>query len=402
MSINNYSKCTNFALAFLILFISTSFRFLEIFAIGLIVINILFYKSHFKECNLIFKENRRLIYTMLFLPIISLIIGLIHLDGRIFGIALTFFVPFLALLSLKYVRPSVRLLLVSLILSCIITLFEVTCSVSHNASRFNPTIYNTIYSGLFVSSLASITLYIVFYFLQQKKYSLSFVFIVCLLVEFIACFYMASKGAILYLLFAAFVIPFFFVAWKKYILCALCFLALFIGAFEFNKDSSYVTRMSSMVHSVLAADNGDYEKSSTDSTDIRLQLYRASIICASEHLTGCNPDQAKHVKQQLIQEGKITKTAAMYKHFHSDFFNSLGKMGILGVLAWVLFWGSLFKLVVRERRLIMSLSAVLIISFFINALFDSMMAYGKGEVFLLALAISAAMFSNKFLPKKSS
>ena len=399
MKIETYSKYTNYLLAFGLVFLLTAVRTIEILAIGLILLNIIFYTKNVRMCHKLFKENRKLVLSLLLLPIYSLIMAIIHLDGRLMSIPLLFFAPFILILSLNYITLKRDLLLGSLIIGAIITIVEIVIAIHSGIVRFDPTYYNTIYSGLFSSTIAACSFYFMIIHLEKKKYLLAIAMMFVFVVTSAACLYMASKGAIVYLFIAILCIPFFLLSWKKMIIFVTCTLFIIFLLFMGFKNTHTVQRFSEMIQSI---ESSETNQALATSTEIRLQLYRASIICAKEHpFIGCNIEQAYVIKKNLMNEHKASLRAVNYKHFHSDFFNSLGKMGIIGAIFLCIFWISLFMFFIIKRddsvkrKLSFNISVLLMISFFINSLFDSMMAYGKGVMFLALVIILASAFKGQ-------
>ncbi|QIV95990.1 O-antigen ligase [Allofrancisella inopinata] len=399
MNVKAYSRCTNYLLAFGLIFLLTPLRTIEILAVSLILLNIFFYIKNIKECNKLFKENRRFIFLLLLLPIYSLVMALIHLDGRLMAIPLVFFIPFILIMSLNYITLQKSLFLICILIGAIITLIEVLIAVHSGAVRFDPTYYNTIYSGLFSSTEAACCFYFMILFLENKEYLLSTLMFFVFVVMSVACLYMASKGAIICLLIAIFCIPFFLLNWKKIILFVTCSVFIVGVLFTGFKNSSYVERFSEMFHSIEISENNQVLSTSTG---IRLQLYRASLICAKQHpFIGCNIEQAHTIKEDLMEKNQASLLAVEFQHFHSDFFNSLGKMGVVGAIFWCIFWVSTFAFFLLQRgenteiKLSFNISILLIVTFFINSLFDSMMAYGKGVMFLALVVIFAAAFNKQ-------
>jgi O-antigen ligase len=188
-------------------------------------------------------------------------------------------------------------------------------------------------------------------------------------------------------------------SWKKIVLFITFAILIVFLLFTGFKNSSTVQRFSEMGQSI---ESSEKIQPLATSTGIRLQLYRASLICAKKHpLIGCNIEQARMIKENLVKKNLASNDAVHYQHFHSDFFNSLGKMGIVGAVFWCLFWIGIFTFFILQRvngtkrKITFNISVLLVMSFFVNSLFDSMMAYGKGVMFLALVIILAAAFKRE-------
>jgi O-antigen ligase len=74
------------------------------------------------------------------------------------------------------------------------------------------------------------------------------------------------------------------------------------------------------------------------SIGLRLQMWELGAhIIKDNWLTGVGHEGQKKIKEQMIQEGRYTKEAAHYVHYHNQWINDLAKYGVLGLSLTILF-----------------------------------------------------------------
>ena len=392
-----FSTINTIIVCFLLTFMFTPVNTLGIGTAAFIVNGVILYIFNFKNCNNLFIKNIYFILVAVAFPIVMIAINLVlhdDLSSYLLRVNLTLIpIPFLGLLIYNFNSISnFKPIRIAFAIGILVALVRAIISYKLGSPRFyDAAKYSTIYSGMFSSIYASSCLYIFLDSFKNKKVILSWLSLFAFLIMAFVCLYIASKGAIVTLIFMCFIIlKRFFNLSKTFIIFILGWMVITGVYAVIVPNNTLISRFRESSHSINNFIKD--KKQLPSSTGLRIQFYEEALICFREHpIVGCSDKQVVELKKKLISEGKQDPQVLDFNHFHSDFFNTIGRAGIIGLFAWLLFWGSLIWFVFKLQKTVankslLGISLTIFLSVIGNSLFETMTYRNVGTMsFLLAI-----------------
>lgn len=202
-----------------------------------------------------------------------------------------------------------------------------------------------------------------------------------------------TRGGWIYLVLFSMCFFYFLVLGRKKNLCLNVFFTLLISLLIiYSFQDSIETRLDQTYTNIE-----DYFQHDNPNTSIglRFELWHVSLQQFLDNpILGSARSGFLDKKEQLVDEGRVTSNALMFKHAHSDFFWTIGSKGLLGVLTLYGLYAFLvyfYYINTKDRRVrLYALSGLTVVSsYFIYGLSESFfsMKLGIGYFIILNLIL---------------
>lgn len=403
------NQLNNFCLVLAVFFLPVHLNFNNIFITCFICLNLLllFFENRAYKWSLI-KQSKWLL-TLVSLPFLLNAAGLIYTDEIVEGFNYTIrAVPFLCLPLISLINPEVftkniKKLGFALVLGCLfVTIYSWSSAIVdiYNQDKSIKELFGPLYSHHNLikalslhSAYLSICIYtavgfLVFIYkeLNMRKKLISVV-IICLLIFFM--FHLLSRNAIFYFLSASVV---FLISKKNWgLLISGSVIVIILAILAFNVKHNYLR---DRIYNSL---NLFEKKTQFSKKDDRFDRLSASYeIFKNKPIFGYGTAaESKHRRLVFLQNNdKI----AYERNFnaHNQFFEYLSTYGVVGGLAYILFFGGLFLQVLKQKN---GFFIYVFTGLFFACITESVFERSQGVVYTaasIALLISCKLYDNTY------
>lgn len=395
------NQLNNFCLVLAVFFLPVHLNFNNIFITCFICLNLilLFFENRAYKCGLI-KQSKWLL-TLVSIPFLLNAAGLIYTDELVEGFNYTIrAIPFLCLPLISLINPEVftkniKKLGFALVLGCLfVTIYSWSSAIVdiYNQDKsikelFGPLYshHNLIKSLSLHSAYLSICIYtsvgfLVFIYKElnmQKK--LISVVIICLLIFFM--FHLLSRNAIIYFLSASVV---FLISKKNWgLLISGSVIVIILAMLAFNVKHNYLR---DRIYNSL---NFFEKKTQFSKKDDRFDRLSASYeIFKHKPIVGYGTAaESKHRRQIFKNKGDTIAYERNY-NAHNQFFEYLSTYGIIGGIAFIIFFLGLFQIILNNRN---AFFTYVFIGLFFACVTESVFERSQGVVYtalIIALMLS--------------
>lgn len=395
------NQLNNFCLVLAVFFLPVHLNFNNILITCFICLNLLllFFENRAYKCGLI-KQSKWLL-TLVSIPFLLNAAGLIYTDELVEGFNYTIrAIPFLCLPLISLINPEVftkniKKLGFALVLGCLfVTIYSWSSAIVdiYNQDKsikelFGPLYshHNLIKSLSLHSAYLSICIYtsvgfLVFIYKElnmQKK--LISVVIICLLIFFM--FHLLSRNAIIYFLSASVV---FLISKKNWgLLISGSVIVIILAMLAFNVKHNYLR---DRIYNSL---NFFEKKTQFSKKDDRFDRLSASYeIFKHKPIVGYGTAaESKHRRQIFKNKGDTIAYERNY-NAHNQFFEYLSTYGIIGGIAFIIFFLGLFQIILKNRN---AFFTYVFIGLFFACVTESVFERSQGVVYtalIIALMLS--------------
>lgn len=394
-------KCQEFCLILSIFFLPNNLNLNNIFLVFFILLSLplIFLNKEISFRNIVNKHWPALLITTI--PFCLNAFGLIYSDELKQGFNyLVRAVPFLFLPMIAFIKPeffieSYKKLGYALVVGCVVSAFyswgfsiiEIWQLKKPIKELLGPLYshHNLLKSLDLHAAYLSIFIYtaIGFLVIEFKKGSKKWrsIFIVTILVLTAFMFHLLSRNAIMYYLLSSIVFLIYFKYWK--ILISGVFIVFILGFLAYNIKHNYLRDR-------LFKSLNIFEKETQFSKkDDRFDRLAASYeIFKQSPIFGYGTAAESKYRKQIYLHNKDIVAYENNYNAHNQFFEYLSTYGILGGLAYLIFFGYLFNLVVRQKN---AYFLFLVTGLFFACLTESVFERSNGIVYasmLIALILS--------------
>ena len=395
------NQLNNFCLVLAVFFLPVHLNFNNILITCFICLNLLllFFENRAYKCGLI-KQSKWLL-TLVSIPFLLNAAGLIYTDELVEGFNYTIrAIPFLCLPLISLINPEVftkniKKLGFALVLGCLfVTIYSWSSAIVdiYNQDKsikelFGPLYshHNLIKSLSLHSAYLSICIYtsvgfLVFIYKElnmQKK--LISVVIICLLIFFM--FHLLSRNAIIYFLSASVV---FLISKKNWgLLISGSVIVIILAMLAFNVKHNYLR---DRIYNSL---NFFEKKTQFSKKDDRFDRLSASYeIFKHKPIVGYGTAaESKHRRQIFKNKGDTIAYERNY-NAHNQFFEYLSTYGIIGGIAFIIFFLGLFQIILKNGN---AFFTYVFIGLFFACVTESVFERSQGVVYtalIIALMLS--------------
>lgn len=268
-------------------------------------------------------------------------------------------------------------------------------------TRLHSTAFNTIYYGMYASMYCLMMLWMAIQLAISKRIFASVAALALCVGLASTTLAIASKGPILNLALIACLYPIMLSKnWRwaittGTIMAVVCAAGLLL-VFTVFQDMTAVARFDEVFQLLAQFPNIAPENTSTG---LRVQFYQLAFEAARQApLFGFSDVEINQLKESWLASGQATTWVTKYTHLHSDIMNALGKLGLAGLLSYLVACSVAAKLLIANYRGNTAITLVLIAAagFFATGLFDSMLESARGIMTVLVLTGLGAGLVNMF------